>query len=331
MTDTRPGPSLFEIEAAAAALHGRVVATPTIRLNSDRLTAHLPPGVEAIMKLELFQQAGSFKARGALLSLDALDAAARARGVAAVSAGNHALAVAWAAQREGVAAKVIMPRAADPVRVAGCQALGATVVLTDDIHAAFAELDRVLHDEGRAAIHPFEGPLLTLGTATCGLEFARAHADMEAVIVPVGGGGLISGVARAFKLICPNCEVIGVEPFGADALYRSFTSGKPQRLDKVDTIADSLGAPMSLPLSFAVARAHVDDIVRVTDDEMLHAMTWLYDAMKLAAEPACAAATAALAGPLRERLAGKRVGLIACGSNIGEAKLSSLMARGRAL
>ena len=147
-------PSLREIEAAAEALAGRIVATPVAALASDRIRAHLPPDSQVAIKLELFQHAGSFKARAALLHVDRLDAEARRRGVIAVSAGNHALAVSWAACRGGVSAKVVMPKTADPVRIAGCEALGGEVVLVDDVQAAFATMERIVEAEGRYAIHP---------------------------------------------------------------------------------------------------------------------------------------------------------------------------------
>ena len=135
----------------------------------------------------------------------------------------------------------------------------------------------------------------------------------------------------AIKQTAPKCLVIGVEPEGADSMHRSFASGAPQAIAKVATIADSLGAPFALPYSFALARAHVDDLVLVNDDEMMMAMALLYDALKIAAEPAAAAATAALMGPLWERLAGRRIGVIACGSNIGERSFADYVGRGRAL
>lgn len=334
MTMTPPdpaGPSLAAIRDAARQLKGRVVETPVVALPHGRLAPFLPEGSSAYLKLELFQHAGSFKARGALLNVDALDDAARARGITAVSAGNHALAVSWAAKGGGVSAKVVMPEYADPVRIAGCRALGAEVVLVKDVMAAFPEMERIQREEGRTAIHPFEGERVTLGTATCGLEMIEALPDLDAVIIPVGGGGLISGFARAVKLVAPGCKVYGVEPEGADSLARSFASGKAERLEKVATIADSLGAPMALPYSFGVARANVDRLVTIPDEAMLKAMTLLFDALKIAPEPACAAATAAALGPLRADLAGKRIGLIACGANIGEAKFAEFCARGRAL
>lgn len=325
------GPSLDEIQQAKRALDGRIIATPMVSLSSDRIRPYLPAGSEVSIKLELFQHAGSFKARGALLSMDALDDEVRSRGVTALSAGNHALAVAWAANREGVGAKLVMPTYADPVRIDGCKALGADVVLVDNIAAAFTQVDRIVAEEGRTQIHPFEGKWLTLGTSTCGFEIATQQPGLDAVIVPVGGGGLISGVSRAVKLMSADCEVIGVEPTGADSLYRSFQQGEPVSIEKVDTIADSLGAPMALPYSFGVARANVDEIVRIDDAEMLKTTAILYDALKIAAEPACAASTAALIGPLRERFNGKRVAVIACGSNIGEGKFTDLLTKGRAL
>jgi threonine dehydratase len=326
-----PAPSLPEIEDAAGTLAGRIVATPVAALASDRLRAHLPPDSQVAIKLELFQHAGSFKARAALLHVDRLDEKARRRGVTAVSAGNHALAVSWAAGRGGVSAKVVMPKTADPVRIAGCEALGGEVVLVDDVQAAFAAMERIVEAEGRYAIHPFEGRTTALGTATLGLELMRQLPDLEAVVVPVGGGGLIAGMSTAIKQIAPKCLVIGVEPEGADSMHRSFAAGSPQAIAKVATIADSLGAPFALPYSFGLARAHVDELVRIDDDAMTVAMALLYDGLKIAAEPAAAAATAALMGPLRSRLAGRRVGVIACGSNIGERAFAAYVGRGRAL
>lgn len=325
----QPGPTLAQIEAASLALDGRIVDTPMVTLGSNRIVPFLPEGADVRMKLELFQQAGSFKARGALLAIDALDDAGRRNGVTAVSAGNHALAVAFAARSSGVSAKLVMPEYADPVRVEGCRAMGAEVVLTPDIHTAFTKVEEIRETEDRAFLHPFDSEYMTLGAATCGAEINVAKLD--AVIVPVGGGGLISGISRAVKLIAPECAVYGVEPYGAASMYQSFAAGEAVSIPKVDTIADSLGSPVALPYSYGIARAHVDEIVRITDDEMLRAMVLLFDALKIAAEPACAAATAALIGPLKERLVGKRVGVIACGSNIGEDKFSGMLKEGRSL
>jgi threonine dehydratase len=319
-------PTLAEIENASAKLIGRIVATPTLTLTSDRLTPYLPENAQVHMKMELFQQAGSFKARGALLAVDALTADQRDAGVTAVSAGNHALAVSWSARQADISAKVVMPNTADQIRVDGCKALGAEVVLVDNVGAAFAEVDRLVKEEGRTMLHPFESPHMTLGAATCGLEFIRSRPDMETVVIPVGGGGFISGMSTAIKLAKPDCRIIGVEPFGADSMYQSFETGEAVTLDGVNTIADSLGAPMSLPASYAITRANVDEIMRIEDAEMCTTMRRLYDGLKIVAEPACAATTAAVCGGLRDRLAGQNIGVIACGSNISLNKFNRLTA-----
>ncbi|MCB0090992.1 MAG: threonine/serine dehydratase, partial [Caldilineaceae bacterium] len=267
-------------------------------------------------KLELFQHTGSFKARGALINVLGLDAAARQRGITAVSAGNHAIAVAYAGYLLGANAKVVMPKSANPVRVTKSRKFGAEVVLVDNVEQAFAEVKRIESEEGRYFVHPFEGLNTILGTATIGLDWMAQAPDLDAVIVPIGGGGLCAGIATAVKLINPRCQVFGVEPTGADTMHRSFAAGSPQSIDAVRTIADSLGAPYAAPYSLSLCMKYVDDLVLVEDDEMRRAMALLFHSMKLAVEPAGAAATAALCGPLRQRLAGKRVGVIVCGANI---------------
>ncbi len=193
------------------------------------------------------------------------------------------------------------------------------------MHDAFALAQQLVDAEGRTMIHPFEGPLTALGTGTVGLELMQQVRGLEAVIVPVGGGGLCAGIAAAVKQIDAACRVFGVEPTGADAMARSFEAGHTVKLDKVDTIADSLGAPYTLPYSFGVCRRFVDRIVRVSDDDLREGMRHLFNDMKLVAEPAAAAATAALLGPLRGELDGKRVGLIVCGSNIDPERFAQLL------
>ncbi|MCZ6887794.1 MAG: threonine/serine dehydratase [Gammaproteobacteria bacterium] len=306
-------PTIEEIEAARTLLGDAVVTTPVVRWPRDDRFAG---GTEAFVKLELFQVTGTFKARGALMNVKALDAAALRRGITAVSAGNHAIAAAYAARVAGTTAKVVMIHSANPVRVQRCRELGAELVMADDAHAAFELAHDIEREEGRALIHPFEGRNTVLGTATVGLELARQVENLDAVIVPVGGGGLCAGVALAHKLLHPSCAVFGVEPAGADSMSRSFKAGEPQTIERVDTIADSLGAPYAAPYSFEICRANVDGLVTVSDDELKASMRLIFDDLKLAVEPACAASTAALRGPLAERLAGKRVALIACGSNI---------------
>lgn len=323
-------PSLHDVWQTAARLGGRVLETPVWRWQTGVVQERLAPSTEVWLKLELFQRTGSFKLRGALNALAALDADALKRGVVAASAGNHAMTVAHAARAVGTTAAVCMPRHASPMRIASCRADGARVMLTDTVHEAFALAQQLVAEEGRTMIHPFDGPRTAEGTATVGLELLQQVADLDAVVVPVGGGGLCAGVAAAVKQLRPSCEVYGVEPYGADAMYRSFEAGEPVRLERVDTVADSLGAPYALPYSYGVCRRFVDAIVRVSDDELCRAMHHLFRDMKLVAEPAAAAATAALLGPLRERLDGRRVGLVVCGSNVDAQRFAELLARGSA-
>src|SRR5690348_7538128 len=322
MTEAAAHPSLDAIRAARERLGDRVRETPVWHWRGDAIEQVAGADTQVFLKLELFQYTGTFKARGALLNAMALSADAKQRGVTAVSAGNHAIAIAFAARAVGTTAKVVMPKTANPARVALCRTYGAEVVLTDDVFAAFAEVKRIEQEEGRTFIHPFEGELTVLGTATVGYELCNHVANLDAVIVPVGGGGLIAGIACAVKQMQPRCKVYGVEPEGADSMHRSFAAGSPQSIEKVNTIADSLGAPYALPYSFNIARRFVDELVLINDEAMQRAMGLLFADMKLAVEPAGASATAALCGPLREKLADLRVGVIVCGANIDLATFS---------
>ncbi len=308
-------PDLAAIEAARDRLGSLVRETPVWNWRSPGLEAILGD-TEVHLKLELFQYAGTFKPRGALTNMFALDAESLARGITAVSAGNHAMAVAYAAKVMGTTAKVVMPANANPFRVNACKEMGAEVILMANVHAAFEETQRIEREEGRCFIHPFDGELTTLGTATLGLEFARQVPDLDAVIIPIGGGGLCAGVACAIKRVQPNCRVIGVEPEGADSMHRSFAAGEPQSIDAVRTIADSLGAPYAMPQSFAMCREFTDELIKISDDQIQAAMKLLFEEMKLAVEPAGAASTAAVCAPLRDKLRGQRIGLIICGANI---------------
>ncbi len=314
-TDVTP-PTLDDIEEARARLGERVLETPVWRWRGREIEAAASAGTEVYLKLELFQYAGTFKPRGALLNMLALSPGDLARGVTAVSAGNHAIAVGYAARALGTSAKVVMLSSANPARVAACRAYGAEIVPADDVHTAFDVAHRVERDEGRTLIHPFEGPRTVLGTAGVGWELSRQVSDLDAVIVPIGGGGLAAGVATAIKLAQPESKVFGVEPEGADSMHRSFAAGEPQAIDRVRTIADSLGAPHAAPYTFGLCRRFVDELVMIDDDQIRRAMGLIFEGVKLAVEPAGAAATAALCGPLRERLKGKRVGVIVCGTNI---------------
>lgn len=321
-------PTINDVREALEAIRPYINSTPIHEWKGRLLSKSVAEDTEVVLKLELFQRAGSFKARGALLGILALNESARRRGVTAVSAGNHAIAVSYAANALGVDAKVVMQSSANPARVAAAEAFGAEVIIGGDGPACFALAEKIVEEEGRTFIHPFEGQKVTLGTATLGLEICEQAGELDALVIPVGGGGLASGVALMAKQLMPSCQVYGVEPAGADSMSRSFAAGSPQTLDKVETIADSLGPPMALPYSFGICRENIDQLVTVEDDAIRAAMRLLFDEMKLAVEPAAAAGTAALVGPLRDELAGKRVGIIICGTNIDPATHARLLQEG---
>lgn len=323
-------PTMDAIYAARERLAPRLLRTPVHVVPAPAEVPAMGEGT-LFLKLEFLQRTGTFKARGALNTLLTLSEDERRHGVTAVSAGNHAIAVAFAAAVTGVSAKVVMRRAADPVRVAACRGYGAEVVLTDDIGEAFARVDDIQRREGRVFVHPFEGPRTLEGTGTVGLEITEQVEAPDVVLVAVGGGGLIAGVGAAVKAAFPACEVIGVEPEGAAGLTRSLEAGRPVSHVDVDTVADSMGAPMHTEGTFMACRAVVDRTVLVGDDALCRAMTVAYDAWKFALEPAGAAALAAAAGPLADELSGRRVVALLCGSNIGEGRFAELLARGRAL
>jgi len=311
--------SLEEMRLAQERLRPYVVTTPLRRWDDDPVRAALGEGASVFLKEELFQRSGTFKARGTFLAMTSLDAATLARGVTTVSGGNHALAVSYASRVLGTTAKVVMPKTANPARVRGCRELGAAVVLVENVHEAFTRVREIESAEGRSFVHPFEGPAMALGAASIGLEIVDALPDVEAVVIPIGGGGLCAGLAAAIKAARPACRVYGVEPEGADTMHRSFAAGSPQSIDAVRTIADSLGAPHAEPYSFALCRENVDQLVKVDDDQIRRALYLLFRSAKLAVEPAGAAATAAILGPLRETLRRARVVSVVCGANIDAA------------
>lgn len=321
-------PSLEAVQLARRHLSTFVRETPAWQWTGHRVSQLVPEDTTLWLKLELFQHAGSFKARGVMLAMQALDDEARARGVTAVSAGNHAMAVAYAAKAMGSHAKVVMPSNANPARVAASKALGAEVEQLDDIAAAFARVEEIERTEGRKFLHPFEGEHMALGSATLGMEFLRQTGQLDVLFVPIGGGGLAAGLASAVKQLQPRCHVVGVEPEGADSMHRSFAAGEPQRIERVGTIADSLGAPMALPYSYALCQRYIDELIKIDDDDLCRSMWLLFADAKLAVEPAGAATTAAML-KMKDRLAGKRVGLIVCGANIDDVTFAQCLERGR--
>lgn len=309
-------PTLAQIEAAARRLAPYIEHTPVFHWTGPQSRVLFGADTDVWVKLELFQVTGSFKPRAALNVALSLPPELQRRGLATFSSGNNAAAVAYAAQIVGTTAKVVMPRTANPARIANCERYGAEVVLAADAREALARVTEICEQEGRSFIHPYEGSHTSCGNATLGIEICQQVPEPEAVVVAIGGGGLCSGVGVALKQLRPQCEVLAVEPEGADSMFRSFRSGRPERLDQVRTIADSLAPPEVLPYSFSLCRRTVDDLALVSDEQIRTAMAWLHRELKLAVEPGGAAALAGALYPFRQRLRGKRIVLIVCGSNL---------------
>ena len=309
------GITLSSIETRYSELSASILRTPTTKLSSPFLS-DLIKGSEIYLKLECFQHSGTFKARGALSVTKKIIKENKKFGITAASAGNHAIAAAWAAKVEKLSAKVVMQTSANPFRISLAKTYGAEIIMKEGGLATFAEADRLMREENRTFIHPFDGVDTTLGAAGVGLELIEDYSDLDAVVVAVGGGGLISGVAAAIKLKNSKCKIYGVEPIGANSIAQSIKAGKPVTLNSVDTIADSLAPPMALPFSYSVCKKFVDEFVTVTDNQICAGLSLLQEEGKLAVEPAAGAVLAGAIWPLRKKLTGKRIGLVICGANI---------------
>lgn len=309
--------SLDAVAATRERLGDRVITTPALNWKGSELSAAIGDDIDVFVKLELFQRTGTFKPRGAMNVMMQLSPEQLQKGITAVSAGNHAIAAAYCAQQVGTSAKIFMPKVAKPLRVKRAQEYGADIIFCDTQSEMFVLAEKAQEEEGRTFVHPFEGPLTVQGTATAGLEFSQQVPQLDAMILPIGGGGLCAGFSAALKQVWPAIKIYGVEPEGSNTMSLSFANGAPVRKEDVKSIADSLSPPMAEPYTFSVCQQYVDEIVLVSDQALREAMKVIFYDLKLAVEPAGAATTAALCGPLKERLAGQRVGVITCGSNIG--------------
>jgi threonine dehydratase len=282
-------------------------------------------GVSLSLKCESFQKTGSFKVRGALNAILRLNSAQRARGVITVSAGNHAQAVAYAATMAGVKSTVVMFEAASPLKVAASRGYGAEVVLHGKSSIeSFARAYEIQRERDLVFIHPFDNEDVAAGAGTVGLEIAEDDPRIDILVVSIGGGGLIAGVATAMRALSPETRIIGVEPHGAAAMRKSLDAGHPVKLDKIDTIADGLSAPMAGEITFPIVRDLVDDVVLVSDAEIRAAVRDLVSSSKLVAEAAAAAALAAITQRRVGAQAGNRVAAVISGGNIDLSRLADI-------
>jgi threonine dehydratase len=316
-------PSIDDIRAARTRIAPQLHLTPVL---SARILAEMCGTRSLGLKCESLQKTGSFKVRGALNAIQQLDEAARARGVITVSAGNHAQAVAWAASSVGVRSTVVMPAAASKTKAAASSAYGADVILHGTSAEAFAKAQALGEERGLVFIHPFDDPRIVAGAASCGLEILEQSPDVEIVVVPIGGGGLISGIAAGIKQMRPQVRIFGVEPDGADSMHRSLKTGRAVRLEGgPKTIADGLASPMAGEYCFDIVRQLVDEVVLVSDDEIAAAVPLILTRAKLLAEPAGAAAVAALLTGKIPDASGKRVVALVSGGNVDLDRLKSFL------
>lgn len=302
-----------DVVRAAETIRGRVRRTPLVDGSA------LAPGLR--LKAELLQHTGSFKARGVVNRLSALDVEERARGVAGASAGNHAIALSWGAAAEGLECTVFSWASASPFKLDRARALGATIDMgAADPAGAFERLEEHLAATGSVLVHPFDDPVVMAGQGTVGLEVLEDAPDVETIVVPVGGGGLVAGIAAA---VGPRgVRVVGVEPEGSAALRLALDAGEPVPLVP-ETRAGGLDAPYAGQRALAVCRAHGVEVVTVTDDEIEEGMRRVYLDAKLACEPAGAAAVAAV---LTGRVEGAALVAVVSGGNVGARIASDILA-----
>ena len=315
--------SLDDVRAAAERLSGIAHRTPVLTSRTlDERT-----GSTAFLKAECLQRGGAFKFRGAYNMISSLGPEERARGVVAYSSGNHAQAVSLAARLLGTSATILMPADTPPAKLEATRGYGAEIVTydryTEDREALGAAL--AVERGGLALVPPYEHPLIMAGQGTAALELLEDVPGLDALLVPVGGGGLIAGCATAAKALRPGIRVIGVEPDAGDDTRRSLEAGERVRIPVPRTIADGQQADIPGELTFAVNRQVVDTIVTVSDAEILDAMAFLFDRMKLVTEPSGASAAAALIAG-RAEAGGARVGVVISGGNVGVARFGELMA-----
>ena len=301
-----------DIRAAAARLAGVAHRTPVQTSGMfNRLV-----GREVFFKAEHLQRTGSFKFRGAYNRLVQLDPAGRERGVIAFSSGNHAQGVALAAQLLGIPATIVMPDNAPPVKIAATRAYGATIVLYDAARQSRTAITQAIAEEnGLTIVPPFNDEMIIAGQGTAALELLEEIANLDTLVVPVGGGGLMSGWAIAGRALNPAMRIIGVEPEGADDVRRSLAEDRIVEIPTPTTIADGVRTTAPGPITFALMRELVDEVVLVSDRQIMQALRWVTLHMKQAIEPTGALTTAALLAGLYPADS-RRIGTVFCGGNV---------------
>lgn len=321
-------PTVEDVAAAAKRIEGGVVRTPCTR--SVALSALCKSDVWC--KLDYQQPTGSFKERGARNALMLLDPASHARGVIAASAGNHALALAYHGRALGISVTVVMPKFAPLVKQVRCREFGARVLLHgENIAEAKQRADELVCAEGFTYINGFNDPAIISGAGTCALEIFEQCSEPDAIIVPVGGGGLIAGVSLVAKSLRPATKVIGVESARCPSLTAALAAGEPVKVSAQSSLADGLGVPEVGPLAFEVARRRIEQVVTVGEESITRAILRIAELEKGVVEGAGATPLAALLEGKLSQLAGRKIVLILCGGNIDPNTLSRVIEHGLAL
>ncbi len=313
--------SLDDVLAVRAAIGGRLHRTPTF--SSATLSRRL--GSSAHLKAELFQRTGSFKPRGVLTKLASLSDDEKARGVISISAGNHAQALAYAAALERIDALVVMWQGASTSKIEAAREYGATIDLeAPGSPEAFDRLQQLIEETGRTLVHPFDDPLVMAGQGTVGLEILEDVPEVDVILVQVGGGGLVSGIATAVKGLKPSVRVVAVEPELSAALHEGLAAGRQVRVQP-RSIADGLAGPFAGESCLAVCAALGVETALVTEAELVEAFRFLYGRAKLACEPAGAATTAALLAGKVELGAGETAVAVVSGGNVSADTASAIL------
>jgi threonine dehydratase len=313
--------SIADVFAARRRIMDHLHRTPLI--SSASLSAL--SGKRVSFKAENLQRTGSFKARGALNALLTLSPEQRERGVVTFSAGNHGAGIAFAASKLGAQSWIYMAKNAVPAKVDAIRGYGANVVFGETMNEAYAAMNRAIEEEGRFFVSPFDDAAVVAGQAVVALEILEDAPDTEAIVVPIGGGGLVAGISLVVKTARPDITIVGVEPEGADVVTQSLAAGKPVRLSWTNTIADGLAAPFAGEITQAVISSCVDRVVLVTDEDIREAMSGILTRTKLLAEPAGAASYAALATGKAGIAEGTKTVCILSGGNVSLDRLKSLL------
>ncbi len=304
---------LSDVEAAAKRIHGRVRRTPMLSL-APLKTPFSVTG-EIVAKLESLQVTGSFKARGAVSKLLSLDAAAVRRGIVTASGGNHGIAVAYAGWIAGTPTTIVTPRNVSPLKAEKIRAWGANLIIEGDFFEECARVAQgLVESQGLTYLHPFADPMVMAGQGTVALEMLEQDPDIDTILIAIGGGGLISGMAVAAKALKPSIRLIGVEPVGAPTLHASLKAGHVVTLDRIESRVPTMSAKATDPMNFAVARELVEEVVLVEDDAMQDAARHLWFEAGLAADLSGAASLAALSTGAYVPGPNERVCALICGA-----------------